>query len=74
MVAETDREAFAMALRACGHVPDGRERIVRILDTLHLEDVYVSAPLLRELCSRESIETLNTGSELFTDSGDLTPF
>jgi len=74
VVAETDREAFTMALRTCGHVQEGRERIVRILDTLHLEDVYVSAPLLGELSARESIETLNTGSELFTDDGDLTPF
>ena len=74
VVAETDREAFTMALRTCGHVPEGRERIVRILDTLHLEDVYVSAPLLSELSTRESIETLNTGSDLFTDNGDLTPF
>jgi len=74
VVAETDREAFAMALRTCGHVPDGRERIVRILDTLHLEDVYVSAPLLSELSGRDSIEALNSGSELFTHNGDLTPF
>jgi hypothetical protein len=59
VVAETDREAFAMALRTCGHVPEGRERIVRILDTLHLEDVYVSAPLERVI-HRESIEALNT--------------
>ena len=71
VVAETDREAFTMALRTCGHVPEGRERIVRILDTLHLEDVYVSAPLLDELSTRESIETLNTVSDLFTDNGDL---
>jgi hypothetical protein len=63
-----------MALRTCGHVPEGRERIVRILDTLHLEHVYVSAPLFGELSTRESIETLNTGSDLFTDNGDLTPF
>jgi len=74
VVAETDREAFTMALRTCGHVPEGRERIVRILDTLHLEDGYVSAPLLSELSTRESIETLDTGADLFTENGDLTPF
>ncbi len=42
IVAETDREAFDIALRSCGHVPEGHERIVRILDTLHLDEVYVS--------------------------------
>lgn len=74
VVAETDREAFTMALRTCGRLPEGRERIVRILDTLHLEDVYVSAPLLGELSTCESIEALNTASDLFADNGDLTPF
>jgi hypothetical protein len=63
-----------MALRTCGHVPEGRERVVRIHDTLNLEDVYVSAPLMSELSNRESIETLTAGSDLFTDSGNLTPF
>ena len=49
VVAETDRDAFEIALRSCGHLPDGRERIVRILDTLHLEEVYVSPALVEEL-------------------------
>src|SRR5688572_14109226 len=42
VVAGTDREAFDIAFRSCGYVAGGRERVVRILDTLHLEDVYVS--------------------------------
>ena len=46
VVADTDREAFEIAFRSCGYVAGGRERIVRILDTLHLEDVYVSPALL----------------------------
>ena len=74
VVADTDRSAFSIALRSCGHVPDGRERIVRILDTLQLEEVYVSAPILAELTDRGEVEVLSTSAELFDDEGRLTPF
>lgn len=74
VVADTDRSAFSIALRSCGHVPDGRERIVRILDTLQLEEVYVSAPILAELTDRGEVEVVGPGSELFDDEGRLTPF
>ena len=74
VVAETDRGAFEMALRSCGHLPEERERIVRILDTLHLEEVYVSPAILSELSGREEIDVLGAGPALFDESGRLTPF
>lgn len=74
VVARNDKEAFAMALRSCGHVAEGQERIVRILDTLHLEDIYVSARLMSELPKHESVDPLSDGSRLFTETGDLTAF
>ena len=74
VVADTDRRAFEIALRTCGHVPEGRERIVRILDTLQLEAVYVSEAIRSELSGREGIEVLGPGAELFDDTGRLTPF
>ena len=74
VVAETDRQAFDIALRSCGHVPQGRERIVRILDTLHLEEVYVSTAIVDEMSKREDIEVLGPGSDLFDESGRLMAF
>ena len=74
VVAETDRAAFDIALRSCGHVPPGRERIVRILDTLHLEEVYVSAAIADEMSKRDDVEIVGAGSELFDESGRLSPF
>jgi hypothetical protein len=74
VVAETDREAFDIALRSCGHLPAGRERLIRILDTLHLEEVYVSSALLGEVSNQERIEVIGPGRELFDDSGRLAPF
>ena len=46
---DSDRQAFEVALRSCGQTSNGHERIVRILDTLHLEDIYVSPAVLDEL-------------------------
>jgi hypothetical protein len=74
VVAETDRDAFDIALRSCGHVPEGRERIIRIADTLHLQDVYVSSALLAEVSDQAKFEVLEPGPELFDDTGRLTPF
>jgi hypothetical protein len=74
VVAETDRAAFEIALRSCGHVPPGGERIIRILDTLHLEEVYVSQAIVEEISKRNDIEVIEAGSELFDEAGRLTPF
>lgn len=74
VVANTDRGAFDIALRSCGHVPEGRERIVRILDTLHLEQVYVSSALVEEFSDKEGIEVIGPGADLFDGAGALSPF
>ncbi|MEO5741600.1 MAG: DUF2088 domain-containing protein, partial [Vicinamibacterales bacterium] len=74
VVAETDRSAFDVALRSCGHLPEGRERIVRILDTLHLEEVYVSQEILGEISNQERIEVIGPGIDVFDDAGQLTAF
>ena len=74
VVAETDRAAFDIARRTCGYLEDGRERIVRILDTLHLEELYVSAAVLEEISNQERIDVLGSGRDLFDGAGQLTPF
>ncbi len=71
VVAETDRDAFDIALRSCGHVPSGRERIIRILDTLHLEEVYVSQALLEQLAD---VRVIGAPCDQFDESGRLRPF
>jgi hypothetical protein len=73
IVAASDRAAFDVALRSCGHIPPGRERIVRIHDTLRLDICYVSAAIAEELRgSRISVE--DTAIPMFDSSGTLTEF
>jgi hypothetical protein len=74
VVAATDRDAFDIARRTCGYLEDGRERIVRIVDTLHLEELYVSEAILEELKDRPDVEVLGQVAALFDASGSLTPF
>jgi Lactate racemase N-terminal domain len=71
---ESDRKAFEVARRSCGQTANGVERIVRIVDTLHLEDVYVSPAVLDELRDTPSIEIVERDVEMFTEAGSLTPF
>ena len=55
MVADDDTEAIRLALRCCGPIATGTERIVRIRNTLQLDELYVSDPLRRELAGRVDI-------------------
>ena len=74
IVAETDREAFDIAVRGCGHIPAGRERFMRIRDTLHLEEMYVSRAIADELRTAPAIEMTDECPPLFTSSGALANF
>jgi hypothetical protein len=74
VVAGTDRDAFDIARRSCGALSDGRERILRIRDTLRLEDIYVSTAVLDELAGASTIEILERDVRVFKDDGSLTPF
>ena len=74
LVADSDREAFDIALRSCGALTSGRERIVRILDTLNLEELYVSPTLLDDMRDLPNIEVLAQESVPFDAYGALSPF
>jgi hypothetical protein len=74
LVADTDREAFDIALRSCGYLAEGAEKIIRIRDTLHLDEIYVSDPVLEIIRPSANIEIISGNHELFLINGDLTPF
>ena len=48
--------------------------MIRILDTLHLEDVYVSPAVLDELRDAPGIDVLARDVEMFDEAGTLRPF
>jgi hypothetical protein len=70
----SDRDAFEVALRSSARASNGRGRIIRILDTLRLEDIYVSRAVLDDLRDSASIEVLERDVEVFDAAGSLRPF
>lgn len=49
MMMDTDKLAIQCALKTCGCADLGRPEIIRILDTLHLKDLFVSEALAERL-------------------------
>ncbi len=74
LVADTDREALEIALR-CSWPAEGTEpRVIRIRNTLRLEEVYVSRPVLDEMRATEPVQELGGFQDPLDLSGELIPF
>ena len=74
LIAQNDAQAYTWARRSCGAIPAGQERVIRIQDTLHLGEVYVSDAILADLRQRSDIEFLGEPMEMFDEQGNLYPF
>ena len=74
VVANNDFEALKLAIRNSGCVHPGKERIVRIKDTLHLDELYVSAPILDNLKDNPNISIIEKEVRIFDDNHQLFPF
>ncbi len=64
IVMESDRMAVAAALSSLGLADTRTARVVRIQDTLSLEEMWVSEPCLEELRSREGVEVAGELEEM----------
>lgn len=65
---DTDRQALFVALACCLQVENETARIVRILDTKHLEEFWASEPLLGELLATGKVELLSEPQEIAFDA------
>lgn len=71
VVAETDQQAFEWGIRA-SHDPHRPKRIVRIKDTLHVSEMYVSEAALEEV--KDRVEIIKEAGDLFGAQGALISF
>ena len=71
-MAETDKRAFDIALRASGPVEPDQERVVRIPNTLHLEELYLS-PIVYDSI-KDRVERIETVENIFSTDGNLKTF
>lgn len=72
VVQPTDLEALAAAVHTCGYRTRQTLRLARIKDTLHLDEIYVTDPLLEDVRGRAGIEIVQRGIPLrFNEEGEL---
>lgn len=68
IVLDNDQEALKAALRATWGVVSEEARIVRIPNTLHIGELYVSEVIFNELKDKENIEVLEDLQEMKFDA------
>lgn len=68
IVLDNDQEALKAALRATWGVSPEQARIVRIPNTLHIGELYVSEVIFNELKDKENIEVLEDLQEMKFDA------
>lgn len=67
IIMETDHEALKAAVKTCNAFDITKAKIVRIKDTLHLEEIYISEGLLEEAKANPAIEILGEPFEMAFD-------
>lgn len=59
----SDKACIQIALRTCNYINREKPRIVRIKDTMNLEEIYISEGMLEEAYSNENIEIIDDPKE-----------
>ncbi len=72
VILDNDREAVSAAIKTCNARDISAARVVRIQDTLHLGEIWISESLLDVAREKEGIEIIGAPEEMqFDDSGKL---
>jgi hypothetical protein len=74
VIAETDREAVELACRAAGAGSEETVRLVRIRNTLHLDELLVSAAVLNEIRDRAGVTLIGELIPLWDETGRMGAF
>jgi hypothetical protein len=74
VIAATDLDAVAFALRGCGDPLPDALRLMRIRNTMRLDELHVSPALANELRGHPAVEVLDEVSETFDSEGKLPDF
>jgi hypothetical protein len=67
-VLENDREAIQAAIKTCNALDISKAKVVRIKDTLHLDEIYISESLEKEAKNNKNITILQGPEEFYFDN------
>lgn len=72
IIANSDRDAIGIGIRGCPGVSSESARIVRISNTLEMNTVWVSEPMLDEVQTNPDLKAISEPFECqFSENGDL---
>ena len=72
IIMDNDRDAIAIALKACNEIDYDSPRVIRIRNTAHIEDIYISEALLGEAKANPQITIESEPIDFaFDDSSNL---
>lgn len=71
IVAKSDKVALEYALMTCGPIEPEDAKIIRIKDTLHLAEMYVSRAVLDEIKDQSNIEIIGEFIDILDDKDEL---
>ncbi|MBL7110905.1 MAG: DUF2088 domain-containing protein [Bacteroidales bacterium] len=74
VIGEHEQKCLEYGLRNCGEVLPGREVIMRIKNTRHLDELYVSGPALEKLRDKKDIEVISGPIDMINADGSILPF
>jgi hypothetical protein len=74
IVAQTDQAAFELCHRAVGPIPLEQLRVIRIQDTLHVNELYVSSSILAEIKNEPNVSIVTKAINAFDEAGKSIPF
>ncbi|MFC2125704.1 DUF2088 domain-containing protein [Bacteroidota bacterium] len=74
IIADNGNIAMDFALRSCGVIVPGEERIIRIKDTLHLDEMYVSDAILAEIKELPGLEILDKACDQLNSESEFNQF
>ena len=74
IVAQTDQSAFELCHRAVGPIPLDQLRVMRIQDTLHVNELYVSSSVLDEIKNEPNVSIIARASDAYDSVGKAIPF
>lgn len=71
ILADTSRSALEIALRTCGPIKIEDAKVIRIKDTLHLSEMYVSKAVYEEIRGAANIEAVGDFIDILDNNGEL---
>lgn len=68
----SDKSCIQIALRTCNYINRDKPRVVRIKDTMNLEEIYISEAMMDEACLNKNIEIIGKPEEwIFNEDDNL---